>query len=171
MGYSNTFHVSQFIYLDWFNCYSSEYVSTFDEQSASLIRLNNGTTLYLREINKFLAMVCILREFNVSRRGTIDYNFLCFHEAIHKIFAVRLSKKYASLNNHIYDADDDDDEDDVQNNNNNRNNNSQSDEADEGDDEDGDSQSCDIRPGSQLEKYLLYMRSGARTEDWFSVLG
>lgn len=124
-----------------------------------MIRLNNGTTLYLREINKFLAMVCILREFKMTRRGTIDYNFLCFHEAIHKIFAVRLSKKCASLNNDTYEAEDEDDDDDQ------NNNNSQSDDADEGDDEDGDSQSCDIKVGSQLEKYLSYMRSRPITED------
>lgn len=104
-------------------------------------------------------MVCILREFNLTHRGTIDYNFLCFHEAIHKIFAVRLSKKYAALNNHIYDVDDD-----VEYDEQNKNNNSQSDDADEGDDEDGDSESLD-RSGSQLEKYLSYIRSGAVMED------
>lgn len=113
-------------------------------------------------------MVCILREFNLTHRGTIDYNFLCFHEAIHKIFAVRLSKKYASLNTPIYDADDDDDADEDDDDQNNNNSNSQSDDADEGDDEEGDSQSCDIRSRSQLEKYLIYMRSGANMKDWIS---
>lgn len=125
---------------------------TFDDQSASLIRLDNGTILYLREINKFLAIVCILREFNMSRRGTIDYNFLCFHEAIHKIFAVRLSKKCVTLTNHIYDADDED-----------RRSDQSTDNEDE--DEDDDIQPCDIRSSSQLEKYLTYIRSGARIED------
>lgn len=116
--------------------------------------------MYLREINKFLAMVCILREFNMTHRGTIDYNFLCFHDAIHKIFAVRLSKNYVSLNNHIYDAEEDDDND-----NENTNSSSQSDDTEDGDDEEEeDSQVCDIRPGTQLEKYLLYMRSRAGVE-------
>lgn len=43
--------------------------TAFDEQSSSLIRLNNGTVLYLREVNKFLALVCILREDNFEHKG------------------------------------------------------------------------------------------------------
>lgn len=43
--------------------------AAFDEQSSSLIRLNNGTVLYLREVNKFLALVCILREDNFEHKG------------------------------------------------------------------------------------------------------
>jgi hypothetical protein len=44
--------------------------AAFDNQSSSLIKLNNGTILYLREVNKFLALVCILREDNYDRQGT-----------------------------------------------------------------------------------------------------
>lgn len=44
--------------------------AAFDNQSSSLIKLNNGTILYLREVNKFLALVCILREDNFDRQGT-----------------------------------------------------------------------------------------------------
>lgn len=40
-----------------------------------------------------MALVCILREYNFTRQGIIEYNFLCLHEAIHKLFAVRLSKR------------------------------------------------------------------------------
>lgn len=43
--------------------------AAFDEQSSSLIKLNNGTVLYLREVNKFLALVCILREDNFDHKG------------------------------------------------------------------------------------------------------
>lgn len=73
----------------------SEVIAAFDNQSASLIKLNNGTILYLREINRFLGLVCILRDYNFSRQGIIDYNYICFRDAVHKIFAVRLSKKLA----------------------------------------------------------------------------
>lgn len=45
--------------------------AAFDNQSSSLIKLNNGTILYLREVNKFLALVCILREDNFDRQGKI----------------------------------------------------------------------------------------------------
>lgn len=44
--------------------------AAFDNQSSSLIKLNNGTILYLREVNKFLALVCILREDNFDKQGT-----------------------------------------------------------------------------------------------------
>lgn len=45
--------------------------AAFDEQSSSLIKLNNGTVLYLREVNKFLALVCILREDNFDHKGNL----------------------------------------------------------------------------------------------------
>jgi len=70
----------------------------FDNQSSSLIKLNNGTILYLREVNRFLALVCILREDNFDKQGVIDYNFLCFREAIQQVFELR-SK--AATNNHV----------------------------------------------------------------------
>ena len=47
--------------------------AAFDSQSSSLIKLNNGTILYLREVNKFLALVCILREDSFERQG----KFIC----------------------------------------------------------------------------------------------
>ncbi|XP_055707567.1 ras-related GTP-binding protein C [Phlebotomus papatasi] len=68
----------------------SNEIAAFDNQSSSLIKLNNSTILYLREVNKFLALVCILREDNFSRQGVIDYNFLCFREAIERVFELRL---------------------------------------------------------------------------------
>lgn len=43
----------------------------FDAKSSSLIKLNNNTVLYLKEVNKFLALVCILREENFTRQGII----------------------------------------------------------------------------------------------------
>ncbi|CAG0887241.1 unnamed protein product [Darwinula stevensoni] len=63
--------------------------SAFDNQSSSIIHLNNGTVLYLREVNRFLALVCILREDSFDRQGLIDYNFLCFRNAIQKVFEVK----------------------------------------------------------------------------------
>ncbi|KAE8745904.1 hypothetical protein FOCC_FOCC007422 [Frankliniella occidentalis] len=69
--------------------------AAFDSQSSSLIKLNNGTILYLREVNKFLALVCILREANFDRQGVIDYNFLCFREAIQQVFELRSKNQIA----------------------------------------------------------------------------
>lgn len=44
----------------------------FDDQSSSLIKLNNGTILYLREVCSFLALVCILREDNFEKQSELQ---------------------------------------------------------------------------------------------------
>lgn len=67
--------------------------SAFDNQSSSIIKLNNCTILYLREVNKFLALVCILREDNFDRQGLIDYNFHCFRQAILEVFELKFQNK------------------------------------------------------------------------------
>merc|ERR1719244_1722847 len=66
--------------------------SAFDQQSASVIKLNNSTVLFLKEVNKVLALVCILREENYQHNGLIQYNFKCFREAIEDVFVVRAGK-------------------------------------------------------------------------------
>lgn len=72
--------------------------------------------MYLREINKFLALVCILREYNFSRQGVIDYNFLCFRDAIHKVFEIRASQKQEALVDSSYEEDEYEDDDDLDHN-------------------------------------------------------
>jgi Ras-related GTP-binding protein C/D len=44
---------------------------------------------YLREVNRYLALVCLLREENFEKHGLIDYNFHCFKEAIQEVFDLR----------------------------------------------------------------------------------
>lgn len=63
--------------------------TTFDFNSSSIIKLNNKTVLYLREVNKFLALVCVISESNFEKHGLIDYNFHCFREAIQEVFEDR----------------------------------------------------------------------------------
>lgn len=70
--------------------------SAFDTQSASVIKLNNATILYLKEVNKYLALVCILREDSFERQGLIDYNFHCFRNAIQEVFELRNNKSLNS---------------------------------------------------------------------------
>ncbi|KAF3834136.1 hypothetical protein F7725_025340 [Dissostichus mawsoni] len=60
----------------------------YDKESSAIIRLNNTTVLYLKEVTKFLALVCILREESFERKGLIEYNFHCFRKAIHEVFEV-----------------------------------------------------------------------------------
>jgi len=61
----------------------------YDQESQSMIKLNNGMVLYLREVNKFLALVCLLRETHFEKHGIVDYNFQCFKKAIEEIFSRR----------------------------------------------------------------------------------
>jgi len=58
-----------FFFLYFFSLRDDTEAAAFDSQSSSVIKLNNGTILYLREVNKFLALVCILREDNFDRQG------------------------------------------------------------------------------------------------------
>ncbi|XP_006903556.1 PREDICTED: ras-related GTP-binding protein C-like [Elephantulus edwardii] len=62
--------------------------SAYDKESMAFIKLNNTTDLYLKEVTKFLALVCILREESFELKGLIDYNFHCFRKAIHEVFEV-----------------------------------------------------------------------------------
>lgn len=126
---------------------SSDSVTAFDDQSSSLIKLNNSTVLYLREVNKFLALVCILREYSFSRQGVIDFNFLCFREAIHKVFEVRTMKKLA-INDSLYD--DEDDDDDVVDDEEDEDDDDLDRENDRDDVEDDDD---DSRPSIRLQRY------------------
>jgi len=60
---------------------------TYDMTSSSLIQLNNGTALYLKQINKHLALVCLLREDFSEHQGLLDYNFDKFKEGIQNVLA------------------------------------------------------------------------------------
>ncbi|XP_069829673.1 ras-related GTP-binding protein D [Dendropsophus ebraccatus] len=62
----------------------------YDKESQAIIKLNNTTVLYLKEVTKFLALVCFVREESFERKGLIDYNFHCFRKAIQEVFEVRV---------------------------------------------------------------------------------
>lgn len=58
----------------------------YDVGSQSIIRLNNNMILYLKEVNKYLALVAIISAEHFKKSGLIDYNFTCFRQAIEKVF-------------------------------------------------------------------------------------
>lgn len=58
----------------------------YDRGSSSIIRLSNKMVLYLREVNRYLALVALLREEDFDKHGLIDYNFSCFRKAIAEVF-------------------------------------------------------------------------------------
>ncbi|KAM7376752.1 hypothetical protein PAMP_006460 [Pampus punctatissimus] len=62
----------------------------YDKESMAIIHLNNTTVMYLKEVTKFLAMVCFLRKESFERKGLIDYNFHCFKKAIKEVFDVQV---------------------------------------------------------------------------------
>lgn len=65
----------------------------YDESSTSAIKLNNGMVLYLREVNEYLALVCILRDEYFSRRSQLDYNIDCLKKSLAQILKVHYGSK------------------------------------------------------------------------------
>ncbi|CAM9109327.1 unnamed protein product [Scytosiphon promiscuus] len=59
----------------------------YDNQSASIFRLSNGTVLYLRQVGSYLALVCLMQasHFN-DKEGLIEYNVNCFRETLQMVF-------------------------------------------------------------------------------------
>ncbi|VDN58789.1 unnamed protein product [Dracunculus medinensis] len=53
---------------------------SFDSNSSSVIHLKTDQVLFLKQINVFLALVCIIRTENFEKQGLIDYNLQCFKE-------------------------------------------------------------------------------------------
>ncbi|KZF24020.1 hypothetical protein L228DRAFT_209610 [Xylona heveae TC161] len=52
----------------------------------SVITLQNDSYLYLREINKYLALICLMREDSRGKKGLIDYNVGVFQDALAQVF-------------------------------------------------------------------------------------
>jgi len=65
----------------------------YDVESQSVIKLNNGMVLYLREVNRYLALVALIREEHFDKHGIIDYNFSCFKKAISEVFVTTKPSK------------------------------------------------------------------------------
>ncbi|CAH1762671.1 3111_t:CDS:10, partial [Entrophospora sp. SA101] len=57
--------------------------------TSSLIKLNNGTVLSIKGINRFLALVCLLRSDGFENPGLINYNFQCFKQAMTELFGLK----------------------------------------------------------------------------------
>ncbi|CAB3405998.1 unnamed protein product [Caenorhabditis bovis] len=68
---------------------SNESGNSFDESSAAVIKLKSEQVLFLRQVNKHLALVFIMREENYDKQGYIDYNFMCFKEGLEKVFLLK----------------------------------------------------------------------------------
>lgn len=58
----------------------------FDSMSSSVIKLSGGRALYLKEINRHLALICILREEALTKQALIDYNVRQLKKSIIRLF-------------------------------------------------------------------------------------
>ncbi|KAI5789178.1 Gtr1/RagA G protein conserved region-domain-containing protein [Pyronema domesticum] len=56
------------------------------QEVSSIIKLQNGMVLYLREINKFLALICLMRKESIEKKGLVDYNVQIFQNALQRVF-------------------------------------------------------------------------------------
>jgi len=54
--------------------------------SNCVITLNNGTALFLREVNRSLALVCILKDSVLQQQGLLEYNCACFRDSLFDLF-------------------------------------------------------------------------------------
>ena len=52
--------------------------SAYGKEFMAIIKLNNTTAIYLKEVTRFLVLVCTLREESFEQKDLIDYNFRCF---------------------------------------------------------------------------------------------
>ncbi|KAI9764764.1 MAG: GTP-binding protein gtr2 [Geoglossum simile] len=62
-----------------------------DQEAESVIRLQNGMILYLKEINKYLVLICIMKEESIKKKGLIDYNCGVFQDALAQVFGLQRS--------------------------------------------------------------------------------
>lgn len=60
--------------------------SSKDLEASSMIKLNNGMTLYLREINVHLALICLMRDTGHETSGLLEYNVQELQRAIEEVF-------------------------------------------------------------------------------------
>ena len=71
----------------------SQEVMAVGADSASVIKLSNNYILYLREVNKCLALVCLMRAECWQVSGLVEYNFQQFSQAISQLLEVKSNFK------------------------------------------------------------------------------
>lgn len=65
--------------------------------SSSVIKLTGGRALYLKEINRHLALICILREEALTKQALIDYNVRQLKKSIIKLFRLNFQLSRPSV--------------------------------------------------------------------------
>ena len=72
------------VVLDVSNIYGTSAAASyvFDENSLCAIRLNSGMVLYLREVGRCLALICVIHEDQFAKRSLLDYNIDVFRDTL-----------------------------------------------------------------------------------------
>lgn len=69
---------------------SSIYVNHSERQSNSMETISaiklRDSSLYLRQINRFMAVICLIRSGALEKAGLFEYNMQCLRKAIREIF-------------------------------------------------------------------------------------
>ncbi|CAM4843351.1 unnamed protein product [Rotaria magnacalcarata] len=60
--------------------------NVFDSMSSSIVKLTGGRALYLKEINRHLALICVLREEALTKQAIIEYNVNQLKKSILELF-------------------------------------------------------------------------------------
>lgn len=58
------------------------------DETSSIIHLSNGMVLYLREITRDLALICLMRGDSTDKMGLVEYNVQNFQQSIIQVFRV-----------------------------------------------------------------------------------
>lgn len=58
----------------------------------SFITLSEGMVLYFHTVDKYLAVVCLMREESFKKKGLIEYNFECFRNGLKEVLAIQDKK-------------------------------------------------------------------------------
>lgn len=54
-------------------------------EASSMIKLNNGMILYLREINQYLALICLMRDTGKNNSGLLEYNVQALAKFVNQV--------------------------------------------------------------------------------------
>jgi Ras-related GTP-binding protein C/D len=65
---------------------SADHLLAGETKSSCSIALNNNLVLYLREVDKQLALACLVKEDAFDRQHLVDYNISLFKEALLQLF-------------------------------------------------------------------------------------
>ncbi|KAI9598299.1 Gtr1/RagA G protein conserved region-domain-containing protein [Syncephalis fuscata] len=66
-------------------------LSSTEDNAHSVIKLSSGITLFFRQIDRHLALICLMRTENYENHGLLDHNVRCFKDAITEVFEMQRS--------------------------------------------------------------------------------